>query len=196
MGTPYQEIEKFLPAITGSHVMVEIGSDRGEGSTVYLDDLAGRLGTKLYSVDILPKAQHRLQHICANTEFVVASGSQWSQDFHQHWHNISVLYLDNFDYIWDINDVRPAIQQQQHLYAEMGMTMSNQNCQVEHLAQMINLAPCMHPQGVIVFDDTYCINDCWIGKCGPAVVYMKTRGWQVVWNHNCGVIMRRVDNPV
>lgn len=194
MGAPYREIEKFLPEISGSHVLVEIGSDRGEGSTEYLDNLAGKLNTRLYSVDILPKARSRLQESCPNTEFVVASGSTWSREFRTKWENISVLYLDNFDYIWDVNEVRPAIQQQQHFYAEMGITMSNQNCQVEHLTQMINLAGCMHPSGVIVFDDTYCVNDCWIGKCGPAVVYMKTRGWNVVWHQNCGVIMRRVDN--
>ena len=196
MGAPYREIENFLPQLHGSHVMVEIGSDRGEGSTEYLDALAGRFNTKLYSVDLLPQAQRKLKDSCINTEFIVDSGSHWSQDFYTKWENISVLYLDNFDYIWDINEVRPAIRQQQHLYADLGLEMTNQNCQVEHLTQMINLAGCMHPQGVIVFDDTYCVNDCWIGKCGPAVVYMKTRGWSVVWDHDCGVIMRRVDKHI
>lgn len=194
MGLVYQQIEKFFPAdIVGHHVMVEIGSDRGEGSTQYIDALAKKYNTKLYSVDILSKAKNRLEESCTNTEFVVAPGSEWAQDFYLKSHDISVLYLDNFDYIWDIAEVRPAIRKQQYHYESMGLQMTNQNCQVEHLKQMIALAECMHPQGVIVFDDTYCVNDCWIGKCGPAVVYMKTRGWQVVWHENCGVVMRRVD---
>ena len=195
MGKPYLEVEKFLPShIQGRPVFVEIGSDRGEGSTEYLDRLAGQYHTKLYSVDILPKSQSKLSSTCVNTEFVVARGSDWSREFGSSATDIAVLYLDNFDYVWDITEVRPAIRQQQHLYADLGIEMTNQNCQVEHLAQMINLAGCMHPDGVIVFDDTYCVNDCWIGKCGPAVVYMKTRGWRVVWDYDCGVVMRRVDS--
>jgi len=195
MGKPYLEAQNFLPpSIVGNHVFVEIGSDRGEGSTEHLDKLAAKYKTRLYSVDIMPKSKNRLESTCVNTEFVVATGSTWSKTFYLNQHNISLLYLDNFDYIWDITEARPAIRHQQHLYADLGMEMSNQNCQVEHLTQMINLSHCMHPQGIVVFDDTYCVNDCWIGKCGPAVVYMKTRGWHVAWHHDCGVIMRRVDN--
>lgn len=194
MGLVYKQVEHFLPAsLVGPHVMVEIGSDRGEGSTQYLDTLAQKYNTRLLSVDILPKASTRLKSTCANTDFVVAPGAEWSKEFYKNPHSISVLYLDNFDYLWDINEIRPALKQQQHLYASLGLEMTNQNCQLEHMKQIISLAPFMHPQGTVVFDDTYCVNDCWIGKCGPAVVYMKALGWQVVWHQDCGVIMQKVD---
>ena len=93
MGAPYKQIENFLSEVSGSHVMVEIGSDRGEGSTEYLDRLAGRFNTKLYSVDILPKSKSRLTESCTNTEFVVAQGSTWSQDFYLKHHNMIQSYL-------------------------------------------------------------------------------------------------------
>lgn len=191
MGLVYREIGRFLPdTIDGDHVFVEIGSDRGEGSTKYLDDLAAAHDTRLITVDISTRASQHLASSCANTEFVIAQGSEWSREFAQRGTRISVLYLDNFDYIWDVHRISPAIRQQIFRYESSGLRMDNQNCQVEHLRQMINLAPALHPQATVAFDDTYCVNDCWIGKCGPAVVYMKTLGWRVVWHENHGVIMQ------
>lgn len=193
MGLVYKEITEFLPStIDGDHVFVEIGSDRGEGSTVYLDMLSQQYQTKLYSVDILPDAKTKLDQVCLNTEFVVSPGSTWAKSFALKKQPISVLYLDNFDYTWNINAI-DELRYWQELYHGLGLTMTNQQCQIEHLEQMIALAGNMHHDGVIVFDDTFRFNDCWIGKCGPAVVYMMTLGWKVVWDHKCGVIMRKVD---
>jgi len=106
-----------------------------------------------------------------------------------------VLYLDNFDYIWDIDSVSAAIRQQMHDYAGQGIVMSNQHCQIEHMRQMVALTPLLSPDAVVAFDDTYCVNDCWIGKCGPAVVYLQSLGWTVVHQTlDCGVIMKKLDN--
>jgi hypothetical protein len=49
------------------------------------------------------------------------------------------------------------------------------------------------PTAVVAFDDTYCWNDCWVGKCGPAVVYMLASGWRVVEQTlDCGVILKKI----
>jgi hypothetical protein len=79
-------------------------------------------------------------------------------------------------------------------YAGQGIAMNNQNCQAEHMRQIVALRTCLSPGAVVVFDDTYCYNDCWIGKCGPAVVYLQAHGWSVVHQTlDCGVIMKRLD---
>jgi hypothetical protein len=76
-------------------------------------------------------------------------------------------------------------------YNSRGQVMSNQACQTEHMAQILALRGCLNRHSTIVMDDTYCINDCWIGKCGPVVVYLKAQGWQVVHQTlDCGVIMQ------
>lgn len=193
MGRVYQHIGTYLePSANG--VFVEIGSDRGEGSTQWLDALAADHNKKLISVDISSKAASHWQGKLPNTEFVVQSGSDWADDFAFNWTDVDVLYLDNFDYIWDINDVRPAIKMQMSEYAERGVLMTNQQCQVEHLKQLMLLYSCLSPRAVVAFDDTYCYNDCWIGKCGPAVVYLLANGWQVVHQTlDCGVILKRLD---
>jgi hypothetical protein len=191
MGRIYQHIGNYLESNTPG-VFVEIGSDRGEGSTAWLDALATEHNTKLITVDISSKAQAHLADKLPNTEFVVQSGSDWADDFYESGQGISVLYLDNFDYIWDINEVRPAIQIQMADYADRGTPMTNQACQVEHLKQLMLLYPCLTSNAVVAFDDTYCYNDCWIGKCGPAVVYLLACGWEVVHQTlDCGVVLTR-----
>ena len=193
MGRVYQHIGTYLEP-TANGVFVEIGSDRGEGSTQWLDALAADHGKKLITVDVNVKAKSRWETKFVNTEFVIQSGTDWAKSFAQSYTDIDALYLDNFDYIWDINDVRPAIQLQMAEYAERGIAMTNQACQIEHLSQLMALYHCLTPKAVVAFDDTYCYNDCWIGKCGPAVVYLQAHGWSVVHQTlDCGVIMKRLD---
>lgn len=191
MGRVYQHIGAYLPdSVNG--VFVEIGSDRGEGSTVWLDALAADYHTQLITVDVSSKAKSRLHTQCHNTEFVVDSGSAWAREFAKTHSDISVLYLDNFDYIWDINDVRPAIQMQMREYAEQGCAMTNQNCQVEHMRQLSALYPQLAKDVVVAFDDTYCYNDCWIGKNGPGVVFLLANDFEIVHQTlDCGVILKR-----
>jgi hypothetical protein len=196
VGKIYQRIIDHLPEKVKG-VFVEIGSDRGEGSTVLLDKWAGQAGTKLITVDILSNSKNRLEGSLTNTEFVVAQGSTWAKDFASSWTDIAVLYLDNFDYIWDINNVSPAIQMQMQEYARQGVTMTNQNCQIEHMRQIMTLHHSLHKDSIVVFDDTYAYNDCWIGKCGPAVVFLLAHGWAVVdQTLDCGVILKKLDNSL
>ena len=191
MGRVYQHIGSYLePGTPG--IFVEIGSDRGEGSTQWLDALAADHNTNLITVDTSSKAKSNWEGKLSNTEFVVQTGSTWAKDFNTSGHGIAVLYLDNFDYIWDINDIRPAIKLQMADYADRGVVMTNQACQTEHLKQLVALESCLNTRAVVAFDDTYCYNDCWIGKCGPAVVYLLACGWQVVHQTlDCGVILKK-----
>ena len=192
MGTIYKKIGAHVEP-GGSGVFVEIGSDRGEGSTVYLNNLAAQHNTKLITVDITAKARHTLGAQLTNTEFVVATGSDWANDFAITDLDIDVLYLDNFDYIWDINNISRPIQIQMHEYSQRGVAMTNQACQIEHLRQLMLLYPRLTTNAVVAFDDTYCWNDCWVGKCGPAVVYMLASGWRVVEQTlDCGVILKKI----
>ena len=91
--------------------------------------------------------------------------------------------------------VNSAIKLQMQEYAGQGIAMTNQNCQIEHMKQIVALEPCLNSNSIVVFDDTYAVNDCWIGKCGPAVVYLLSKGWSVVEQTlDCGVILKKLDN--
>lgn len=186
-------LEKHMPQkVTG--VFVEIGSDRYEGSTKILANLAKHHGAKLISVDITNHAQERLQHRVDNVEWVIQTGSMWAKDFRQSQTAIAVLYLDNFDYIYDVAGIhtQDIVQKQIADYNKRGIVMNNVNCQVEHMKQLLALEGLFHPDTVIIFDDTYRLNDCWVGKCGPCVTYLLCQGYEIVeWTTDCGMIMKR-----
>jgi len=191
MGTIFKKLEPHIVNVDPGSVFVEIGSDRGEGSTHELDRLAGEHSVRLITVDILPNAKQHLQSALPNTDFVVASGSEWAQQYQGA--PIACVYLDNFDYIWDNNKTgHIPTQQQMAEYAGRGKTMTNQNSQIEHMAQMLGLYPHLAPGAVVMVDDTYQVNDCWIGKCGPVVVFLQAQGWSIVERTlDCGVILKK-----
>lgn len=189
----FEHLEKYMPRYTRG-IFVEIGSDRYEGSTEILANMAQQRGTELISVDISDQAQQRLGEKFTNVEFVIQTGSKWAQQFAESGREIAVLYLDNFDYIYDIKDSssHKFIRQQIAEYANRGVEMNNVNCQVEHLKQLLALENAFHSETVVIFDDTYRLNDCWVGKCGPAVTYLLCQNYEVLeWTTDCGVIMKR-----
>jgi hypothetical protein len=191
MGMIYQKIESYISHVPSGSVFVEIGSDRYEGSTAELDRLAGLYQSKLITVDILPEARHRLADQLTNTEFVIDDGKQWAMNYQGP--SIACLYLDNFDYIWNtMENTNIHIHKQIEDYAARGVQMTNQNCQIEHLTQLIYLYPHLLPDSVVMFDDTYLHNDCWTGKCGPGVVYLQAQGWKILEHTtDTGVILKR-----
>ena len=186
----FKRTEQWLPSIGDNDVFVEIGSDRYEGSTTYFAELAVKNGTVLHTVDLLAEPQSRVNrdgHV-PGIVWHQAEGCAWSKDiFPTLGKRISCLYLDNFDYDWDVTRPNPDILKQKQEYRDrFGIEMNNMNCQVAHLQQMIALLPYMNQKSVIVCDDTYLSNDCWIGKCGAVVVYLVSHGYHIVDTENVG----------
>jgi len=183
-------VNTYISAVAADSVIVEIGSYRFENSTVVLDCLAQRGNTKLLSVDLSWEPRERIGAKVANTEFIVGQGSTWAKNYVGA--AISVLYLDNFDYEYDIHNIFETAREQAKFYQSMGMEMTNNHCQVEHMSQLLSLYPHLTPDAVVMFDDTYQINDCWVGKCGPGVVYLQAHGWKLLEHTtDAGVILKR-----
>ena len=192
MGAIYRYLEHHVSSGTDG-LFVEIGSDNGEGSTRYLDSLAQKYNTRLISVDVTDQARQQLGSQLAATDFVIDTGSNWADDFALAGGQISLLYLDNFDYIYDLMHIDDRIQSQIAHYRTRGVDMCNQACQIEHLKQLLLLMPCFSKDAVVALDDTYLWNDCWVGKSGPGVVYLLAEGWQVIERTlDCGVILKKV----
>lgn len=194
MGTKiFEKLEKYMPPQT-TGVFVEIGSDRFEGSTSLLAELAKKHNTKLISVDVTNEAQKRLEQKLDNVDFVIQTGSEWANEFAQSDNKIALVYLDNFDYQYDIKDryEHKGIQKQIADYAARGIVMNNVACQVEHMKQLLALEKLFYQDTIIMFDDTYLLNDCWVGKCGACVTYLLSKGYEVSeWETDCGMIMKK-----
>jgi hypothetical protein len=182
-------IECYIDNIPNDSVIVEIGSDRGDGSTNELDELARKYNTKLISVDIRDNLKNLINN-ANNTEFVVAKGSTWAKSYSGA--PIAVLLLDNFDYNWDVNNTPDWIQKQIDEYKEFGLEMTNNNCQIEHMSQLLSLYKHLTQDAVVIFDDTHTINGCWVGKSGPGVVFLQAHGWKILeHNEYSAVILKR-----
>ena len=190
---------EFLNNIASDSVFVEIGSAfHQEGSTYYFGDLAQQHGTVLHTVDI-NSTEYRMPHpaVVWHTDI----GARWCASYKNTiGKQISCLYLDNFDYIWDVEQIKQdptdwIAKQVQNYKNTYNIDMNNNACQVEHMNQILSLTPYLADNCVITVDDTYTINDCWVGKCGPVVVYLQTQGFKIVRHINSTyeVILKRGD---
>jgi hypothetical protein len=205
MGSIYKLSNQVLTKIDKSidAVFVEIGSERGEGSTSYFSTLAKQFNQKLITVDVDKNVSSRLitqtpTDIYDNIQFVTASGSSWAKDtFPTYNKKITCLYLDNFDYNWDVQNcgsimMIEMIKEQQREYLSRGIVMNNLNCQAEHLLQMLSLIPYMSDTSIIICDDTYRFNDdCFLGKCGAVIPLLITHGYIISKEEDHGIILSR-----
>ncbi len=101
MGAAYLKTHNYLNLPNADdEVFVEIGSERGEGSTRYFLDLARKNSRQFITVDVLPKAQE-LTALGSDIQVVQATGSAWAEDiFPTYNKTISWVYLDNYDFNW------------------------------------------------------------------------------------------------
>jgi hypothetical protein len=96
VGAIFCNAEKHITDL-GNSIILEIGSDRYEGSTEYFANLAQQHGVAFHSVDIVNDAQRRLSHLPVHRH--TQSGSEWCQRvLPQLDVQVGCVYLDNFDY--------------------------------------------------------------------------------------------------
>jgi len=194
LGKLYQQVGQYLSGQFPEEVIVEIGSDRWEGSSAYFADLAYTHGMRFISVDLDEGARRRIRRTInpdhdSITEFVHADGTGWSADFAGS--TIRVLYLDNFDWDWRTDRQQSMIQDQIKWYQDKGLTMTNLNSQTAHLTQMVNLLPRMAVKSLVCVDDTYEYNGVFIGKGGAVVPYLLGQGFGILVARDYGVILGR-----
>jgi len=192
MGTqPYKQLTKIDLNCNENNIVVEIGSENGEGSSLWLHTWAHEHSIKFYSVDV----EHRMRERTYPeiNWVVISSGSNWCKDILPGLNKtIKVLYLDNFDWIPDECEAIPDwVQHQIKCYADRGVVMSNYNCQKEHYLQMLHCLPYMDKQSVVIMDDTWynsTINS-WDGKCAMVIKLLQENGFKI---HNGDLATRGI----
>src|SRR4051794_36253798 len=108
--------------------LVEVGSERGEGSTRWLYRYAKQHGLRFVTVDVDPRQVERADRI-APGKARQATGVEALRRLRT---PVSVAYLDGFDWIPHGAENERWIARQQGRYRRMGMDMNNRNCQQEH----------------------------------------------------------------
>jgi hypothetical protein len=81
---------------------VEVGSDRGEGSTAWLNHFAARTGRDFFSADFAPEGFENARRVCGSCAYRGLGEDFLSTEFSRVSKSgqISFAYLDNYDWIW------------------------------------------------------------------------------------------------
>ena len=178
---PYQILRtKFKNLnITPDNLVLEIGSEYGEGSTRFFYCWSYLQDIPFITVDVTDFARNKLQNVGIDCR-VVDSGSKWCQEeLPKLNRKIKVLYLDNFDWNWfeDKPESPEWITEQIEKYAKRGVVMNNANSQLEHKLQLEACLPYMDQESVVIMDDTFMRNGNWSGKGGQCIEVLQQAGY-------------------
>ena len=207
MGTYYKKVEDYLDRIDNG-CWIEVGVDRGEGSTRWLADLAGKRGVDFHGVDMDPdqiaRATENLSmdgKLPAHVTLACDRGENYIQQLSSNDPDLraSLVYLDNFDWDYWLGGQEEAFVAgvKQNYRDKMGIEMTNVQSQVTHLLQAIYLMNMMSDNSIIVCDDTwYHPNEgVFIGKCSAVIPYLFLNGYSLLHNQgyrqNSGAILGR-----
>ena len=165
--------QRFLPP---GQNFVEIGSERGGGSTKYLYDLCMELGHRFSTVDIDPQIHQRAREIAPGSA-VLQDGTQFLESFDG---RIGFAYLDNFD--WDWGGMGEVLDRQVRRYRELDMELSNENSQAAHLAQAQAIESRAADTCFVLIDDTFWDDELeqWSGKGGAATPYLESKHFKIL----------------
>jgi hypothetical protein len=216
MGTYYKKVAEFVDQIDQG-AWIEIGVDRGEGSTKFFADMAKTKSTKFYGVDADENQITRARAVLSaqgkmilgnDGQFYLAQGllpdhvelvHSFGETFLENLtpQPVSMVYLDNFDWDYWVGGQEESFvpAQKQHYRDYMGTEMTNINSQKAHLAQAMLLMPMMSDNSIIVCDDTwYHPNEgVFIGKCSAVIPYLMLNGFELLhsqgYRQNSGAIL-------
>jgi hypothetical protein len=205
MGAYYVNAEQYLNKIDRG-AWLEIGVERGEGSTRWFSSFAKTLATKFYAVDAMASQCDAVRSLLLENgklpdhiEVINDFGENFLLNFHTRNEKISLAYLDNFD--WDYwlgrqeESFVPIIKDQYR--QQFNTEMNNINSQYTHLVQAMLIYNYMTDNSIIICDDTWYhpAEGIFIGKCSAAIPYLCTQGFEVIhyegYRQNSGVILGR-----
>jgi len=174
--------------------IVEVGSDRGEGSTVFLSGLANRTRRPFFSVDFSEEGYLNARRACGTCAHR-GMGEEWleaPEGFSASADaagmgagadaRIAVAYLDNYDWTYPWTKTMAYKVQQHKDYEKQGLSLSNAKSQETHLRQAIAVEKRCSERCFVLFDDTWAgaAPGLYSGKGGRAVGYLMAKGFEVV----------------
>jgi hypothetical protein len=211
MGNYYTKFQDHIGKIDRG-AWVEIGVDRGEGSTQFFSNLAKDHATRFYAVDADIDQINRIQNTLKVDEQIPdhitvlhSTGETFLKEYVQNaqGNKISFVYLDNFDWDYQLNDEgeSPGVYQdhKDNYRNKFGLEMTNINSQIAHLQQAICLVSLdlLSDNCVIVCDDTWYMpkEGIYSGKCSAVVPYLLANGFKELnregFRNNSGCIFGR-----
>lgn len=151
-------------------------------SLLYLDNFDYNWDTSDNPQSLMPKIWNKIHYDAIKGEDWPAKFTEfkllpsWIQQEVLELHGMSLELINT-----DIEDI----------YTRNNLILNNNNCQIEHFKQIHYLFPYLSDKCLIVFDDTYLANECWIGKNGPGVIFLQANGFNIIKKNPRAVMLAR-----
>ena len=213
MGQYYEKAQDYINQIDRG-AWVELGVDRGEGSTQFFSNLAKDNATRFYAVDADPKQIQKIQNtLTVNGQLpdyirvVHARGEDFLETLSNNNvdnERISLIYLDNFDWDYHLNEQgeSPGIHMdhKKNYQSLFDVEMTNINSQIAHMAQAIQLLKLLSDNAIVICDDTWYMptEGIYSGKCSAAIPFLLMSGFKELnrtgYRNNSGCIFGKFKN--
>jgi hypothetical protein len=176
-------------------VIVEIGSAREtnneDSSTFYFNKIAINNNTEFFSVDFSEKSWLMAKEII-HENAILSDGKLFLQNFRNYTNkNISVLYLDNFDVIYNEKHKISLLNRVGNIYQENNENLNNQRAAEVHLEQLVTSMKFLNDDAIIIIDDTKFIDSNWWGKGALVVPYLINNGFKVFSEKEGGIALKK-----
>jgi hypothetical protein len=145
--------------------ILEVGSERGEGSTGFLLEVA---------------RSHRVPFLTIDLRDGMTGEEYLRVEFPSVGLRIKFAYLDNFDWTYSVLLGSDLLREQRAFYRGHRKRLTNANSQQAHLEQAVEVARHAAPRAVVVVDDTWWTGHRFNGKGGTAVPYLLANGWELL----------------
>lgn len=173
---PYKIIEQYEDELVGA--CVEIGSERGHGSTTWLSEFCFERNIPFYTVDVNKESCDRVRHLAGCRAYNMLGEDFLKDTFPILGYRIGFAYLDNFDLIthdgrnWD---------ERTALYESLGLCLNNEESAKSHLKQAKLVRKLAASTQFILIDDTWqSPKGDFLGKGQYAVPFLLKKGYQIL----------------
>lgn len=186
-------LEHFNLSFALNGCIVEIGSAREsvdvESSTHYFRELSRRLNSEFFSVDFSEQS-NALARALIGSNAILSDGKVFLENFRTFSKlEISILYLDNFDIIYNEKHEKSLRSRVGTAYAEHGEELSNQRSAEVHLEQARASISLLGKQNIIICDDTKLQDGLWWGKGALVVPFLLARDYKIKEQSEDGVLL-------
>ena len=180
-----------------SGIVVEIGSSReentSESSTEFFNTLCKKLNLPFYSVDFSPKS-HQIAKSIVGRYAILMDGKLFLESLESLTgaSKIAILYLDNFDVVYNSTHLASLSRRIGDAYERNGEVLTNERSAAVHFEQLKVALPRMSELSIIVIDDTLQKEGSpngWWGKGAYCVDFLLKIGWKLVISDDNGVLL-------
>lgn len=175
-------------------VIIEIGSAREtndeQSSTFYFNQIALKNNTEFFSVDFSEKSWLMAKKI-VNDKAILSDGNIFLKNFRSYSKkNISVLYLDNFDVIYNEKHKISLLSRVGSVYLDNKEDLNNKRAAEVHLEQLITALEYLNDDAIIIVDDTKYTDSNWWGKGALVVPYLLNNNYKIIIEDEGGVMLK------